>query len=160
VLNFVSFDSYFGGEVDFANAREGTGATLIGTLSVRPNGKTELRANLSRRWVDVDDPALGSGRLFVAEVERLRGTYSFNARTFVRLIGQYQQTRRSPNLYTFEVDGRTANLGGSALFAYKLNWQTVLYLGYGSNNAYSVDTDRMEDAGWQWFSKISYAWQK
>jgi len=160
VLNFVSFDSYFGGEVDFANAREGTGATLIGTLSVRPNGKTELRANLSRRWVDVDDPTLGSGRLFVAEVERLRGTYSFNARTFVRLIGQYQQTRRSPNLYTFEVDGRTANLGGSALFAYKLNWQTVLYLGYGSNNAYSVDTDQMEDAGWQWFSKISYAWQK
>jgi hypothetical protein len=93
-------------------------------------------------------------------VERLRGTYSFNSRTFVRLIGQYQQTRRSPDLYTFAVDGRSAVLSGSALFAYKINWQTVAYLGYGNQSAYSVDTDDLEKAGWQWFSKVSYAWQR
>jgi hypothetical protein len=159
VINFVSFDSHFGQEIDFANAREGTGATLNGTLSLRPSGYLVLAVNLSRRWLDVNT-ATGSGRLFLAEVERLRGTYSFSSRTFVRLIGQFQQTRRSPDLYTFPVDGRTAVFSGSGLFAYKLNWQTVFYLGYGSQAAYSVNTDEMENGGWQWFSKVSYAWQR
>jgi hypothetical protein len=159
VINFVSLDTYLGDEIDFSNAREGTGATIIGTFSIRPTGKMELRGNFSRRWLDVNTDT-GSGRLFVAEVERLRGTYSFNSRTFVRLIGQYQQTRRSPDLYTFAVDGRSAVLSGSALFAYKINWQTVAYLGYGNQSAYSVDTDDLEKAGWQWFSKVSYAWQR
>jgi hypothetical protein len=58
------------------------------------------------------------------------------------------------------VNGRDATLGGSALFAYKLNWQTVFYLGYQSQSMYSVDSDQLENNGWQWFSKISYAWQK
>jgi hypothetical protein len=159
VFNFVSLDTHFGQEIDFANAREGTGVTLLGTVSIRPAAKLELAGNFSQRWLDVNTDT-GSGRLFIAEVERLRGTYSFNARTFVRLIGQFQQTRRSPDLYTFPVDGRSADLGGSALFAYKLNWQTVFYLGYQSNSMYSVDSDQLEAAGWQWFSKISYAWQK
>jgi hypothetical protein len=159
VVNFISLDTYFGQEIDFANAREGTGATIIGTISVRPCGKLELAGNYDRRWVDVNTPT-GSGRLFIAEVERLRGTYSFSARSFARLIGQFQQTRRSPDLYTFAVNGRDATLSGSALFAYKLNWQTVFYLGYGSQSEYSVDSDQLESAGWQWFSKISYAWQK
>ena len=39
-------------------------------------------------------------------------------------------------------------------------WQTVFYLGYGNQSAYSVDTDDLEKAGWQWFSKVSYAWQR
>jgi hypothetical protein len=159
VLNFVSLDSYFGQEIDFANSREGTGATFIGTFSIRPNGRLGFQGNFSRRWVDVDVNG-ATGRLFVAEVERLRANYSFSSRSFVRLIGQFQQTRRSPDLYTFAVDGRSALFSGSALFAYKLNWQTVAYLGFGNQSAFSVDTDEMENAGWQWFSKLSYAWQK
>src|SRR5207244_3298810 len=94
LLNFFSIDTYTGQEIDFANGREGTGTTLAANVRVRPSEHLELRGDASRRWLDVDAANGLSGRLFTAEVERLRATWSFNAHSFLRLIGQYVQTRR------------------------------------------------------------------
>jgi hypothetical protein len=160
VVNFLFVDSYFGDEIDFDNAREGTGVTLAGGLSLRPTEHLELRTDLSGRWLDVDDPVLGAGRLFTAQVERLRTTYSFNARSFVRLIGQYQQTKREQSLYTFPVNAKVAFFDFSGLLAYKLNWQTVAFLGYGDRNEYLTVTDQLEPLNRNLFLKLSYAWQK
>jgi hypothetical protein len=160
VFNLFSIDSYFGQEIDFANAREGTGTTLAGSLSLRPNDHLELRANASRRWLNVDADSGRSGRLFLAEVERLRATWSFDARSFLRVIGQYVQTKRDPLLYTLTVGKKDADLSLSVLFAYKLNWQTVLYAGYGDNRAFAESTGDLEESGRQAFAKISYAWQR
>ena len=160
LFNNILIDAYFGDEVDFDNAREGTGSTIVTSLTVRPSRHLELRNDASRRVVDVDDPTLGQGRLFTAWVERLRGTWAFNARSFVRLVGQYVETTRDPSLYTFAIDSKTAGFGASGLFAYKLNWQTVAYLGYGDQRAFLESTDQMEKANRQFFAKVSYAWQK
>jgi hypothetical protein len=48
----------------------------------------------------------------------------------------------------------------SALFAYKLNWQTVFYLGYGDLATFSEQTGDMEKSSQQTFAKISYAFQR
>src|SRR5215203_4315134 len=154
LFNNILIDTYFGDEVDFDNVREGTGTTIVTSLTVRPSRHLELRNDASRRALDVDDPTLGSGRLFTAWVERLRGTWAFNARSFVRLIGQYVETTRDPTLYTFEIPGKTAGFGASGLFAYKLNWQTVAYLGYGDQRAFEETSDGMEKATRQVFAKI------
>ena len=74
------------------------------------------------------------------------------------MIGQYVETERDPSLYTFGVSEKDGDFSGSALFAYKLNWQTVLFLGYGDNRALS-EVDELEQAGRQFFLKISYAFQ-
>jgi hypothetical protein len=159
MFNFVSLEAFFGDEIDFANAREATGVTLNGSFSLRPSDRLELRANASRRWIDVDADT-ARGRLFTAEVERLRATYAFSSRAFLRLIGQYVQTRRRPELFTFPIDEKSAGLSGSALFAYKLNWQTVLYVGIGNEYEFSPVTGDLENSGMQWFSKVSYAIQR
>jgi hypothetical protein len=101
-----------------------------------------------------------SGRLFAAEVERLRATYMFNSRMFLRLIGQYVLTKRDVTLYTFAVPEKDADFSSSALFAYKLNWQTVLYAGYGDDRTFTDVTGKLEDSSRQVFAKVSYAWQK
>jgi hypothetical protein len=44
------------------------------------------------------------------------------------------------------------------LFAYKLNWQSVLFLGYGDNRALDENED-LQRAGRQIFLKLSYAFQ-
>ncbi|HEX7786441.1 MAG TPA: hypothetical protein VF653_09495, partial [Methylomirabilota bacterium] len=116
--------------------------------------------NASGRWLHVDDATLGSGRLFLAQVERLRASYSFNSRSFIRLIGQYVQTTRDTSLYGFPVPAKDASFNVSALFAYKLNWQTVFYVGYGDDRTYATTTDRLERSGRQAFAKVSYAFQK
>jgi hypothetical protein len=159
VLNFFSIDVNAGQEIDFTNAREGTGATIAGQLILRPTSHLELRGNGSVRWLDVDDPG-ASGRVFTAQVERLRATWSFNARSFVRLIGQYVETTRDPALYTSPVAAKDAGFSGSGLFAYKVNWQTVVYLGYGDDRTYTPTTENLEPSGRQVFAKISYAWQR
>ena len=44
------------------------------------------------------------------------------------------------------------------MFAYKLNWQTVLFVGYGDNRAFD-DADRLQPASRELFFKLSYAFQ-
>ncbi len=68
---------------------------------------------------------------------------------------------RAAELYAPEIGAtrRDEGITGSALFAYKLNWQTVLFLGYSDDRALSVD-DRLEPAGRALFFKISYAFQR
>ncbi len=160
IVNLWSIDAYVGQEIDFDNAREGTGTTLIGLLMLRPNKHLELRNDASARWLNVEAESGHSGRLFLTQVERLRATWSFNARTFVRGIGQYQVTSRDASLYTFGVNPKSAHFDASALFAYKLNWQTVLYAGYGDNRTWSDLSGRLEHSGRQAFAKISYALQQ
>ncbi len=48
---------------------------------------------------------------------------------------------------------------GSALFTYKLNWQSVLFVGYGDDRELS-DLNRLEKSDRQFFVKISYAFQR
>ena len=164
-LNSVTFDGRFGEEIDFANAREATGATLSGTFILRPGAHLELSGNTSWRWLDVDDASGLSGRLFTAQVERLRAVVSFSSRSFLRLIGQYVQTERDPALYDpafvpTPPARKDAQLSFTGLFAYKLNWQTVFYAGYGDDHLFNEPTDQLEPFANQFFAKISYALQR
>ena len=126
--------------------------------AVRPGDHRELRAAGSLRWLDVHDGPASSGRLFSAQAERLRTTYTFNARSFLRVIAQHVRTDRNPALHTFAVGARRQDVSLSGLFAYKLNWQTVLYAGYGDERAFANATGSLEKSGRQAYAKLSYAW--
>jgi hypothetical protein len=161
-LNAFSIDSYFGQEVDFDNARLGTGATFVTSATLRPGDHLELVANLNLRWLDESLIQGERQRLFTAQVERLRATWAFSSRSFLRLIGQYIETTSNPSMYDdpTNVDAKDASFAGSALFAYKLNWQTVFYTGYGDTRTYTTFSDRLEPDSRQVFAKLSYAWQR
>jgi hypothetical protein len=161
-VNQVSFDAWLGDEIDFANAREGKGATLAAATSLRPGNHLELNLTGNLRWLDVEAAPGLSGRLFTAQVERLRTTYAFNARSFARLIVQHVRTDSDPALYNdpSSVAVRSEDASLSALFAYKLNFQSVLYLGYGDARAFSDVTGDLQPSARQAFAKVSYAWQQ
>jgi len=148
-----------GDQVDFANDRLGDGGTVNLSATVRPTDHLELRINTTRRWLDVTNEDGVSGRLFTADVSRLKATYTFNSKTWLRLIGQWVETERRPDLYTFEVDDDDGSFAASAVFAYKLNWQTVLFVGY-SDSQVRDDLDTLQPADRQLFAKVSYAFQR
>ena len=80
---------------------------------------------------------------------------------FFRVIGQWVETTRDPALWTFPVLEKEGEFSGSALFSYQLNWQTVLYLGYGDNRALFEGTNlRYQPNDRQFLLKVSYAFQK
>ena len=55
--------------------------------------------------------------------------------------------------------GRDAQLTGTALFAYKINWQSVMFVGYGDEREYTPQR-RLAPSGHQVFVKLSYAFQR
>ena len=137
--------------------------TAFATL--RPTDHLTLDGNSAVSWLNVGRrvaPSVavtGSSRLFTAQVQRLKATYNFNPRMFLRLIGQYVSTRRDPSLYVVEVPRRSGDLSGSALFSYRLNWQTALFVGYGDERALD-EHERLARTERQVFVKLSYAFQR
>jgi len=109
--------------------------------------------------LNVDSAAGPDRRLFTANVSRVKGTYTFTARLFARGIVQYVSTTRDPSLYVDTVSAKGATLSGSALLSYKLNWQSVMFVGYGDDRQLS-DLDRLEKLDRQFFVKLSYALQR
>jgi hypothetical protein len=160
LVNQIVVEGFVGQEIDFEGARTGTGANVNFRATLRPTDHVELRFNEARRWLNVDTPAGSRARLFTARVDRLRATYTFTSRAFLRLIGQYVGTRRDPTLYSSEVARKDGSFSGSALFAYKLNWQTVLFVGYGDNRDLDEAGEHLGRVDRQFFMKLSYAFQR
>ncbi len=154
----VGFTLKLGDDIDFVNTRVGRGGTLDANATLRPTDHLELQLNGSRQWLNVDAGS-GEGRLFTAQIGRLKATYNFSSRTFLRLIGQYLDVKRDPALYGFEVPRKSGSFLGSALFSYKVNWQTVLFAGYGDSRVVNERNDLVTTER-QFFLKISYAFQR
>ena len=154
----LAVDGSLGKEVDFANSRPATGGTLNLSARLNMTNHLELLILQNQQWLDVDDASVGSGRLFTARVSRVRSTYTFSAKSFARIVAQYTSTDRDVALYTFPTAARLASFSGSALLAYKINWQSVLFVGYGNEQVLD-NVQRFQPAGRQFFVKISYAFQ-
>lgn len=148
----------FGDEVDFENQRPGDGALVLLDVDLRPTDHLLLALTYNYQALDVDVPGRGRERLFTSDVSRLKAVYLFSARTWLRLVGQWVETERRPELYLAQVAAREGALSGSLVFAYKLNWQTVLYLGYADNRELDP-REELQAAGRQGFFKVSYAFR-
>jgi hypothetical protein len=114
--------------IDFANTRRGERFVLAPNLNL--NLGLRLQAALEHVYQDFD---VAEGDLFEANLTQLRLVYQFNLRTFVRTIFQYRTIERDPDLYVEEVDAKNERLFTQFLFSYKLNPQTVLFVGYADN---------------------------
>lgn len=151
----VELKGQWGSDIDFENSRRGKGGTIEWNGEIRPTDHLAFVVNTAFSRLDLRD----GGWLFTARVERLKATYNFSSRQFLRLIGQLVRTDRNVNLYPNVVDAHDASRSLSALYAFKVNWQTVLYLGYGTLDALSGQSVYSNSAR-QAFVKVSYAWQK
>jgi hypothetical protein len=157
-IALLAADSTMGQDIDFANARPARGITLNLQAALQPTDHLALDVIQNLRSLHVD-VASAQGRLFLQRVSRVKVTYTFTSRLFVRAIGQYVATTRDPSLYTVPVDPRSGDFSGSALFAYKLNWQSVIFVGYGDDRTLLPAGD-LVPVDRQFFAKLSYAFQR
>jgi Domain of unknown function (DUF5916) len=164
VLSQIGLDGRVGQDIDFANSRPAHSIALNTSATIRPTTHLELAFLENQQWLSVSPASGGWQRLFTARVSRVKGTYTFTSRTFVRAIAQYVSTTRDPLLYAFPVAPRSGDFGGSLLFAYKINWQSVMFVGYGDDRELtSVTSDRpqrLAPLDRQVFVKLSYAFQR
>jgi len=147
----------FGEDIDFANATPARSIVASVSTIVRPTPKLQAELRWSHEQLDARETA-NDGRLYTAGVQRLKMTYSFTSKSLLRVIGQYVETDFEPERYTFPVPEKAGSFLASLLYSYKLNWQTVLFVGYGDDRVLDKRADLLK-ANRTLFAKISYAWQ-
>ncbi len=158
-LTALSFEGDLGQHMDFENVRLGDGGSLTSSATLRPVDRLTFIFDGERDWLDVTGEDGRRGRLYTATVSRLKTLVSFTAKSYVRVIVQWVDTVRDPALYTHPVHRRTAELQGSLLFSYRLNWQSVLYAGYGDDRPY-LPGQGLQPSTRDLFFKLSYAIQR
>ncbi len=138
--------------IDFANVQAGEVIQLEPNVNV--NFGLHLKAELGHVFQRFKVP---QGELFEANLTQLRLVWQFNTRSFVRSIFQYRQVDRDPALFARAVEPRFERLFTQLLFSYKLNPQTVLFLGY-SDNRLGDQTIDLTQRDRTLFFKVGYAW--
>jgi len=144
----------YGDSVDYHNARAATGLNILPFVEfgLGRHVNVNLQHALQRLTV-------GGGEVFEANLSQVKLVYNLNVKTFVRAIVQYLHVARNPRLYLFPVAETTQTVFTQFLFSYKLNPQTVVFLGYSDNylGMTGLDVTRTDRT---FFVKLGYAWTR
>ncbi|HEY2321888.1 MAG TPA: DUF5916 domain-containing protein [Thermoanaerobaculia bacterium] len=151
----LSLQGRAGEATDFTNLVVGRSVSLGATATFRPIDRTTLEFD-SNHEIQRNRGA----NVYTAQVERIRALYSFSSSSILRLITQYDDVNRHLSQYPgIPVAQHSGDFLGSLLYSYKLNWQTVLYLGYGDDRILTERNDLLKSDR-SIFFKVSYAIQR
>jgi len=145
-----------GGDVDYDNGRPADSVLLVPSVELKLGRPVNLQLRHTHQWLDVD-----GGELFEAGLTELRAVYHFNVRTFVRAILQYTDVTRDPGLYLVPVPDQSEQLFSQYLFSFKVNPQTVLFLGYSDTflgGRTGPSSLALTQSNRTLFVKLGYAW--
>jgi hypothetical protein len=70
-------------------------------------------------------------------------TYQFDMRSYVRMVVQYTDIIREQALYSDDVDKRSKYLNTQLLYSYKINPQTLFFLGYSDRGHQDDDLSKI-----------------
>jgi len=144
----------YGDQVDFANSRLGDQLRLEPFIDWNINRNLFLRLRATLVQLDTKD----GEEVFDAGVYDVRATWQFNRRSFIRLTAQIRDVDRNQDVYVDEVDANSRRVGRQLLYSYKINPQTVFFLGYSDNHIDDDDLDGLQETDRTLFMKIGYAW--
>jgi hypothetical protein len=126
---YLRLSGSVGTTIDFENTRPADKVEVSPSVAWNVGRHLQLVLDHTFQRLDVE-----GGRLLEANLTQLKTVYQLNIRTFVRAIFQYESLSRNPELYINPVSDDEEQLFSQLLFSYKLNPQTVLFLGYSDNS--------------------------
>jgi hypothetical protein len=144
----------YGDSIDYNNARQAIGLNILPSLEFSLG--RHINVNLQHAYQRL---SLEEDEIFTANLSQVKLIYNFNVRTFVRVIVQYLDVARNPDLYLFPIPDKTQTIFTQFLFSYKLNPQTVLFIGYSDNYLGMANID-ITQTNRTFYVKLGYAWTK
>ena len=148
-----------GDQIDYRNNRLGKVKRLTNNLNWNVNKHLEIKLRQTFSQLNAD-----GDNVFIARLTDLRTTYQFNVQSFLRLSIIYNNTSRNPNNYLYsepeDIERQSKTLSTELLYAYKINPQTVFYLGYSDFHYSEEEFNDLEQEQRSLFMKFSYAWLK
>ncbi len=136
-----------GDEIDYDNNRLGKVKAIHNHTTWNINTRLELDLEQHYRQLNV-----GNNTVFTAYLTDVRLAYQFNLQSYIKLNLLYNYVDYPEN-NTVE-----KSLSTQLIYGYKINPQTVFYLGYSDNHYQDMYSERLRQEQKTFFSKISYAW--
>jgi hypothetical protein len=146
--------THFGDMIDYSNLR--LAWHMILNPEVEFNLGRHFNVNLRHNYMYM---SFHGDEIFTANLTQVRLIYYFSVRAFVRAFIQYQDISNNPDLYTFPILPKNNTLFTQFLFSYKVNPQTVLFIGYSDDYLGYTGIDILQKNR-TFFMKIGYAWLK
>lgn len=144
-----------GDQIDFSNTQLGDMALFEPYVNWQIGKHLNARISATSQTLDVP-----GGELFSAILYDVRLAYQFNIRSRLSLTLQTTDIDRDQALYQFdEVDANTKNFATQLIYSYKINPQSLIYLGYSDSARDNDDLDSLEKTDKAVFAKFSYMWQ-
>jgi len=139
--------------IDYSNSQSGDLLSISPRLTVNLGQHFQTELRYTSQKMDVN-----GGELFDSKLLDARLIYQFSVQSFLRLVIQYNDSDYNPDLYSYAIESNYKNLGTQLLYSYKINPQTVFFLGY-SDAAYEDDTyNQLQKTDKTLFLKMSYSW--
>jgi hypothetical protein len=148
----AELEAEVGREIDYDNVRQGDVLRLGPCLQWMVGRHLSLRAEHFYERLDVE-----AGRLYTANILQARAVYQFTRRAFLRAILQQEHYDYEADLYAEEVTPEESALASQVLFSYKINPQTVFFVGY-SDDYYGAGQTKTTQTDRTFFAKLGYAW--
>jgi len=149
----------YGDAIDYSNNRLGLNKQINFSSTWNLNQHLEVKAKQIFRQLNADNE-----NVFIARLTDLRTTYQFDIKSFLRFTLVYNNTSRNPSNYLYvepnDIDKHSKSVSLELLYAYKINPQTVFYLGYSDNHQAEEKFNNLEQNQRSMFMKFSYAWLK
>jgi hypothetical protein len=138
--------------IDYENTRQGTSLNLEPMVYFTLASRFYAVVSHEYERMDVDE-----GRLYTANITYSQAAYQFTRRMFLRAVLQYADYEYETDLYSYPKDSNESYFASQVLFSYKLNPQTVFYLGYSDYHEGS-DAYNLTQRERTFFAKLGYAW--
>ncbi|MDG1750394.1 MAG: hypothetical protein P8I03_01850 [Thalassotalea sp.] len=151
---YLETELIIGDKIDYRNNRLGEYREFFSNISYNFTRHLEAELYFTNSKLDTNE-----GNVYKADLTELRISYQFDVHSYLKLNLVYSDIDRNPDNNPYiNVSQRNKNLSSQLIYAYKLNPQTVFYLGY-SDNSYQDDyLNNLEREQRTFFTKISYAW--
>ncbi|MDP7591665.1 MAG: DUF5916 domain-containing protein [Litorilituus sp.] len=149
----------FGDAIDFSSNRLGKRKQTSSRIKWNINKNIEV--NLKQTYQELDAE---NDKVFIARLTDFKTNYQFNIQSYIRLRVIYNNTHRNENNYLYiapeNVHRIRKDFSTEVLYAYKINPQTVFYLGYTDHHTSQANFSDIKQDTRSAFMKFSYAWVK
>jgi len=155
---YLSLDLTVGDKIDYSNNRLGELIESTANITIFITDHIEFDFYQTYSQLDAKNNKGINDNVYVENISELRVSYQFNVHSYLKLSLIYTDIDRNPDNNLVMSSEQNKYLSSQLIYAYKLNPQTVFFLGYSDQSLQDdyLKTLRMEER--TFFTKISYAW--
>ena len=154
-ITYLSLQGTIGDQIDYDNNRLGDTIETTANFTWNPTPHAELDLYHTYSKLDAD-----GDNVFIANLTDLRLRYYFNVHSAIKLSVVYQDIdyNKDNNPLSFYSE-KDNSLSTKLVYSYKLNPQTVFFLGYSDSSFQDDYIGSLKQSQRTIFTKLSYAWR-